>query len=98
MRVFECSIMQAELIIYSVRVRGRCVARVGLVLGLKLIENHPQTMKCFVISDFEKYQSRTKTCTIAGAGGVFECSSMQPNLIIYSGRVRRRCLACVGVV
>ena len=60
MRVFECSIMPAELIIYSVRVRGRCVARVGLVLGLKLIENH-QTMKCFVISDLETYQSRTKT-------------------------------------
>ena len=53
---------------YSGRVRGRRVARVGVALGLKLIENHPQTMKCFVISDLEKYQSRTKIYTIAGAG------------------------------
>ena len=68
MRVFESSIIQTSQMIYSGRVRWRCVARVGLGLGLKLIENHPQTMKCFVISDLEKYQSRTKIYTIAGAG------------------------------
>ena len=45
---------------YSGRVRGRRVARVGVALGLKLIENHPQTMKCFVISDLEKYRFQTK--------------------------------------
>ena len=62
------SVMQTNLIVYSGRVRERRVARVGLGLGLKLIENHPQPMKCFVISDLEKYQSRTKIYTIAGAG------------------------------
>ena len=65
--VFECSSMQTNLIIYSGRVRGRCLACVGVVLGLKLIENHPQPMKCFVISDFGEISISNQNM-IASAG------------------------------
>ena len=56
----NAQVIQTSQMIYSGRVRWRCVARVRLGLGLKLIENHPQTMKCFVISDLEKYRFQTK--------------------------------------
>ena len=49
------------------RVCRRCLACVGVVLGLTLIENHPQPMKCFVISDFGEISISNQNM-IAGVG------------------------------
>ena len=67
MWVFECSSVQTKPIIYSGRVRGRCRSHVGVVLWLQLIENHPWTMKCFVISDFGEISISNQNM-IAGVG------------------------------